>query len=140
MTSQWLETRIAQIASLTEVDGGGKNKTKIDSNEEFASLSRLLANCEKVEDKHVVAHKMHEYLNGSAKVHFENDDGTSYDEVTDSTGNRMYINYDVRGNIAHINTTYLDENGMEVAKKDSLKMPEKPSLMDNFVDIFGRWF
>ena len=123
-TTTWLGSKIAQIASLTEHDGGGKDTTKIDSNAEFACLSKLLANCTEANDKKFVSTKMQDYLNGSAKVHFENEDGTSYDEVTDSTGNRMYVSYDVKGNIAQINTTYKDENGVEQPTKEPLTVSE----------------
>lgn len=34
--SEWIQTRISQIASLSEYDGGGENTEKIDSNEEFS--------------------------------------------------------------------------------------------------------
>ncbi len=124
-TSEWLSTRIEQIASLTEGNGGGKDATKIDSNEEFACLSRLLANCTKDNDKKLVSEKMYDYLNGSAKRHHEWKDGTSYDEITDSTGNRMYVGYDVKGDIKNIQTTNIDKNGVEHTNKESLPILEK---------------
>ncbi len=123
--SEWLSTRMTQIAALTEIDGGGKDKTKIDSNEEFAALSRLLANCTEENDKKLVSEKMYDYLNSSKKEHFEWDDGTSYDEIIDSTGNRMYIGYDTKGNISNIDTTYTDEKGVEHPTKEPLAIPEK---------------
>ena len=126
--SEWLSTRMTQIASLTEVDGGGKDKTKIDSNAEFACLSKLLANCTEENDKKFVSEKMYDYLNSSKKEHFERDDGTSYDQIIDSTGNRMYIGYDTKGDIRNIDTTYKDKNGVEHSTKESLAIPEKPVL------------
>lgn len=123
--SEWLSTRMTQIASLTEFDGGGKDKTKIDSNAEFACLSRLLANCTEENDKKLVSEKMYDYLNSSKKEHFEWDDGTSYDEIIDSTGNRMYIGYDTKGDISNIGTTYKDKNGVEHSTKEPLAIPEK---------------
>ena len=125
--SEWLSTRMTQIASLTEFDGGGKDKTKIDSNAEFACLSRLLANCTEKNDKKLVSEKMYDYLNSSKKEHFEKDDGTSYDEIIDSTGNRMYIGYDTKGDISNIGTTYKDKNGVEHSTKEPLAVPEEPS-------------
>ncbi len=125
-TSEWISTRMTQIASLTEFSGGGKDKTKIDSNAEFAALSRLLANCTEKNDKKLVSEKMYDYLNSSNKEHFEWEDGTSYDEITDSTGNRMYISYDTKGDIRNIGTTYKDKNGVEHSTKELLAIPEKP--------------
>lgn len=125
--SEWLSTRMTQIAALSEFDGGGKDKTKIDSNAEFACLSRLLANCTEENDKKLVSEKMYDYLNSSKKEHFEWDDGTSYDEIIDSTGNRMYIGYDTKGDISNIGTTYKDKNGVEHSTKEPLAVPEEPS-------------
>ena len=112
--SDWISTRISQISSLSKHDGGGENTNDIDSNEEFACLARLLANCETPEDRKFVNDKMIEYLNGAKKEHFENSDGTSYDTVFDNTGNRMYVGYDVKGNLARIDTTKIGESGSEV--------------------------
>ena len=123
--SEWLSTRMTQIASLSEFDGGGKDKTKIDSNAEFACLSRLLANCTEENDKKLVSEKMFDYLNSSKKEHFERGDGTSYDEIIDSTGNRMYVSYDTKGDIRNIGTTYKDKNGVEHSTKEPLAVPEK---------------
>lgn len=123
--TNWIQTRIAQIASLSGHDGGGPNTTKIDSNAEFACLAKLLANCETPEEKDFVTEKMHEYLNGSEKEHFEHDDGTSYDAITDSTGNRMYVGYDKNGNAIKAGTTYIDENGVEVSNKEQIEIPAK---------------
>ena len=131
-TSEWISTRMTQIASLTEFDGGGKDKTKIDSNAEFACLSRLLANCTQENDKKLVSEKMYDYLNSSKKEHFEWDDGTSYDQIIDGTGNRMYIGYDTKGDIRNIDTTYTDENGVEHPTKEPLAIPEKRVLEKEF--------
>ena len=111
--SEWIKTRISQIASLSEYDGGGEDTKKIDSNEEFSCLARLLANCETLDDKKFVKDKMKEYLDGAEKNHFEGEDGTSYDEIYDNTGNRMYVGYDQKGNIDHIDTTAKDKSGKE---------------------------
>ena len=112
--SQWLQTRLSQIASLSKHDRGGKDTKAIDSNEEFRCLAKLLANCTEDKDRQFVNQKMQEYLNGAQKEHFEHDDGTSFDEVYDSTGNRMYVGYDLKGNIANIDTTRINEKGFEV--------------------------
>lgn len=121
--SQWLQTRITQIASLTECDGGGKDRTKIDSNAEFACLAKLLANCEKDSEKQHIYNEMQNYLSGVDKHHFEKADMTSYDEVYDNTGNRMYIGYDTKGNLTGINTTYINEEGFEVTK-ENIELPQ----------------
>ena len=129
MSTESLSTRIAQIASLSSYAGGGKDTTKIDSNAEFACLSRLLANCDENEDKQYVYNEMQKYLSGANKNHFEWEDGTSFDEVYDNTGNRMYIGYDEQGKMKRITTTYIDENGVEVSNKNGIDV-DLPSEQD----------
>ncbi len=114
--SDWVQKRIEQISSLSEYAAGGKDKKNIDSNEEFACLGRLLANCNTDEDKKFISDKMQTYLLNSKREHFEKDDGTSFDEVFDETGNRMYVGYDKQGNIANIETTEKNDQGVEVPK------------------------
>lgn len=108
--SNWVQTRIKQIASLSEYDSGGKDKTKIDSNEEYACLAKLLANCTTLEDRKFIKEKMDEYMGSTSTEHFEHPDGTSYDEVYDSSNNRMYVAYDEKGNFSGIETTYKKDN------------------------------
>lgn len=112
--SEWVRTRISQIESLSKSDGGGENTAEIDSNEEFSCLAKLLANCTEEKDKKFVNQKMQNYLKSAKKSHFEKKDGTSYDEVYDSTGNRMYVGYDLKGNLVDINTTRTNKKGIEV--------------------------
>ncbi len=126
-TSEWLSTKFAQIASLTAYEGGGKDTTKIDSNAEFACLARVLANCETNENKQFVYNEMQEYLSGANKNHFEWEDGTSYDEVKDNTGNRMYIDYDVQGKMTSVHPTYINKEGYEVTDKENIIKIELPS-------------
>ena len=127
MSTESLSTRIAQIASLTSYDGGGIDTTKVDSNAEFACLARLLANCDKNRDKQYVYEEMQEYLSGANKNHFEWEDGTSYDEVKDNTGNRMYIDYDVQGKMTSVHPTYINKEGYEVTDKENIIKIELPS-------------
>ena len=125
-TSEWLSTKIAQIASLTSYDGGGKDITKIDSNTEFACLARLLANCETNENKQFVYNEMQEYLSAANKNHFEWEDGTSYDEIHDGTGNRMYIDYNSQGEMTSVHPTYINKEGYEVTDKENIIKIELP--------------
>ena len=137
MGTENLSTRIAQIASLTPYDGGGQDTTKIDSNAEFACLARLLANCEKNEDKTFVYNEMQKYLSGANKNHFEWEDGTSYDEVQDNTGNRMYIGYDNDGKMVHVHPTYINNEGYEVTDKENaitIKLPSKEDTNSQVVE------
>ena len=127
MSIESLSTRIAQIASLTSHDGGGKDTTKVDSNAEFACLARLLANCDENGDKQYVYNEMQKYLSGANKNHFEWEDGTSYDEVYDNTGNRMYIDYDVQGRMTSVHPTYINKEGYEVTDKEKIIKIELPS-------------
>lgn len=134
-TAEWLPTKIAQIASKTIHEGGGEDKTKIDSNSEFACLARLLANCEKDEEKNYVYSEMQKYLSNANREHFEKEDLTSFDEVYDSTGNRMYIGYDEKGNMKSITTTYIDEQGVENSnKKINIDLPQRPAAKHNNAD------
>ena len=132
--SQWVQTRITQIASLTEYDGGGKDKNNVDSNAEFACLVKLLAGCEKDSDKQYVYNEMQNYLSGVDKHHFEHENMTSFDEVYDSTGNRMYIGYDTKGNMTKITTTYINEKGIEVSNEKNIKI-ELPENQDSQLQV-----
>ena len=127
MSSDWIKTRISQIASLANFNEGGEDTSKIDSNKELGCLANLLANCTTDDDKSFVYAKIQEYLSGSQKCHFEHSDGTSYDEVYDGSGNRMYVGYDKYGNLDNITTTKI-ENGAEVSdQKIDITYREKKS-------------
>ena len=65
--SDRIKTRVSQIASLSQHDGGGNNKATIDSNEECRLLANLLANCSTAADKEFVKDKIQEYVNSSPR-------------------------------------------------------------------------